>query len=367
MFQRQTRHGLARRDAHLAGVGAAARGTGGTDRAGEVLPPLHGDGLQERDALHLRAGAAADQPRERGAAAQGHGDQRPHRVRFYGSAAGGDAGGGHGEPARAGGARGRGAADAPRPEDGGISPRAEPLQDAPALRGHWLFRRNSDHHRPAVGGKSILPAQGEAGAGGHAEGEISSGGGGPHHVADGVQGMGGGQVQQPVVLREFYSGAEHETRPGRPAAARDHHGPVQTRHPQRRQELQQDLQGRHGRLLHQRRQEGPPGGLPDPRGPEPRLHPPLVGHVQQGTRVGHLPRAGADHQGIHAERHGDRSQMAHRAGAQFLPGGGPHEDDQGEADAEDRAAVRPVQPSEFVEALQEEGLGTRPRVHVAVF
>lgn len=49
----------------------AEGGKGRAYRAREVLPPLHGVGVQAGDALQLGARDTEDEPRQRGAAAQG--------------------------------------------------------------------------------------------------------------------------------------------------------------------------------------------------------------------------------------------------------------------------------------------------------
>mmetsp|Transcript_8306 Transcript_8306/g.13605 ORF Transcript_8306/g.13605 Transcript_8306/m.13605 type:complete len:357 (+) Transcript_8306:457-1527(+) len=315
-------HGLPRGHALLPGVRPAAGGARGPHGAREVLPAVHRGGLQDRDDAHEHPRDPADQPGQRRAAAQGDGHQRPAGLRFHGPAAGADADRGHGGALLPGRPGRRGPAHPAGAQDGRVPPGAAAVEAAhPQLRA-GVQRGGPDGGGHAQRGEPVLPPQGQAGTGGHEESQVLPARGRPPDAPGRVQGLGAVQVQQPLVLREFHPGPGHEALAGRAQAARHHHGPVQDGHRLGGPQLRQGAEGNCGRLLHELREEGSPGRLPHHGGGEHGVHPPLERDLQQEPRVGAVPRAGADHQGVHAQRDGHRAQVAGRARAPVLPGGG---------------------------------------------
>ena len=65
-------------------------------------------------------------------------------------------------------------------------------------------------------------------------------------------------------------------------------------------------------LLPECSQEGPPGGVPYSGRQPGGIHSPVECTVQPPAGVGGVPRAGPDHQGVHARGHHNRPQVAGR-------------------------------------------------------
>lgn len=72
--------------------------------------------------------------------------------------------------------------------------------------------------------------------------------------------------------------------------------------------------------------------------------------------------------GVHAQHHDHRAEVACGARPAVLQVGRPQQDDEAEEDAEDRAAVRQVQPAKLVASQQAQGVGyTRTIYLLAMF
>mmetsp|Transcript_2641 Transcript_2641/g.5577 ORF Transcript_2641/g.5577 Transcript_2641/m.5577 type:complete len:364 (+) Transcript_2641:2902-3993(+) len=211
----------------------------------------------------------------------------------------------------------------------------------------------------ALGPEHLVQAQGEAGAGRLEALQVLSARGRPPDHARCLPGVGKRQVLKSVVLRELHPVAHDAQGTGRAQAAAHHHGPVQARGRQRRQELHQGAQGHLLGILHARGEEGPAGRLQDDgRGPD-RLHPPLLRPLQPKPRVGHLPRARPYYQGVHARGDGNRAQVADRARAEILPDVQPTPPVQAQADGAHRTSLRPLQRSQRLAPLQTPRLSKR--------
>mmetsp|Transcript_3154 Transcript_3154/g.12658 ORF Transcript_3154/g.12658 Transcript_3154/m.12658 type:complete len:277 (+) Transcript_3154:1428-2258(+) len=275
-----------------------------------MLPTLHGDSLPNGDAPLECARDPADQPRKCRAPAEGDGHQRPGGLRLYGPAADADADRRHGESLCLG-CPGRGGASHPAWEtDGGVPPRAPALQDAHHVRPVPLQRRDPDHHLHAERREPLLPTEGQAGPGGLEEGQVPPAGRRSSDAARRVRRVGEEQLQQSVVLRELHPGTRDAASAGHPEAARADHGQLQDGHSERGPQLSEDP-ARHRRgILHQRCEEGPAGRLPHHGGRQRGVHSSILGALQQVARVGPVPRGRPHHEGVHAQHHEHRAQVA---------------------------------------------------------
>ena len=126
------------------------------DGPGQVLPAVHRAGLPRRDAAAVGPRDPADQSGHDRAHAQGHGRQRPARLRLHGPAAAGDARLGARAALQPGRARRRGAADEAGTQDGRVPARPAAVQGADRVRRPGLLRGDADHHRDAVSAQNIF-------------------------------------------------------------------------------------------------------------------------------------------------------------------------------------------------------------------
>ncbi|CAF87137.1 unnamed protein product [Tetraodon nigroviridis] len=105
------------------------------------------------------------------------------------------------------------------------------------------------------------------------------------------------------------------------------------------------------RVLQERSQEGPSGGLPHPDRPAGGVHPSLQRSLQPPARVGGLPRAGPDHQGVHARGDHHRPPLAGGVCSGLFQSVRPHSPQQAEETAAPGAALQPLRGAQRLEDL----------------
>mmetsp|Transcript_1352 Transcript_1352/g.3459 ORF Transcript_1352/g.3459 Transcript_1352/m.3459 type:complete len:482 (+) Transcript_1352:1637-3082(+) len=155
-LQSETGNGFVGGHAHQPGLREAESRACRKNGTGEVLSVVYRARVQDGDAADQHSRNPAHQSRERCAAAESHGDQRFARIRLYGSAAGGDPRGRTRNTLRARCPGRRRPAVEAGTKDGGISARAEPVQDADSLGGSQLFGGDPDHYGHAERRESLL-------------------------------------------------------------------------------------------------------------------------------------------------------------------------------------------------------------------
>ncbi|XP_061611126.1 ATP-dependent RNA helicase DHX8-like isoform X2 [Phyllopteryx taeniolatus] len=106
------------------------------------------------------------------------------------------------------------------------------------------------------------------------------------------------------------------------------------------------------RFLPERRQEAPPRRLPHPHRPAGGVPPPVQHALQPPARMAGVPRAGADHQGVHARGDHHRPALAGGVRAGLLQGVRPDAPQQAEEAAASGASVQPLRGTQRLEDLQ---------------